>query len=104
MVVCSGRERALMNEWLGDLPLWLVAENGLYIRAPGAPGEQPPPWEMTMLKVGEELDDTWMEQVKLTRTRTHTQTQTQTQTRTRTRTRTRSSQSSSTLRRARPTR
>lgn len=64
VVVCSGRERALMNEWLGDLPLWLVAENGLYIRAPGAPGEQPPPWEMTMLKVGEELDDTWMEQVK----------------------------------------
>ena len=35
------------------------AENGLYIRAPGAPGEQPPPWEMTMR---EELDDTWMEQ------------------------------------------
>ena len=51
-----------MNEWLGDLPLWLVAENGLYIRAPGAPGEQPPPWEMTMR---EELDDTWMEQVRL---------------------------------------
>jgi len=63
VVVCSGRERALMNEWLGDLPLWLVAENGLYIRAPGAPGEQhvSPPWEMTMR---EELDDTWMEQVK----------------------------------------
>ena len=52
-----------MNEWLGDLPLWLVAENGLYIRAPGAPGEGgvPPPWEMTMR---EELDDTWMEQAK----------------------------------------
>ena len=48
-----------MNELLGDLPLWLVAENGLYIRAPGPPGEQPPPWEMTMR---EELDDTWMEQ------------------------------------------
>ena len=29
VIVCSGRERALMNEWLGDLPIWLVAENGL---------------------------------------------------------------------------
>ena len=42
VVVCSGRERALMNEWLGDLPIWLVAENGLYIRAPGdEPGQEP---------------------------------------------------------------
>jgi len=34
IVVISGRERALMNEWLGDLPIWLVAENGLWIRPP----------------------------------------------------------------------
>ena len=61
VVVCSGRERALMNEWLGDLPIWLVAENGLYIRAPGdEPGQEPGPWEMTR----EEVDDTWMQQLK----------------------------------------
>ena len=34
VVVVSGRERALMNEWLGDLPIWLVAENGLFFRPP----------------------------------------------------------------------
>ena len=38
LVVLSGRERALLNEWLGDLPIWLVAENGLWIRPP-------PGWE-----------------------------------------------------------
>jgi hypothetical protein len=27
-----------MNELLGDLPLWLVAENGLYIRYRGVRG------------------------------------------------------------------
>ena len=35
VVVCSGRERALMNEWLGDLPIWLVAENGLFCNRRG---------------------------------------------------------------------
>ena len=47
VVVCSGRERALMNEWLGDLPIWLVSENGLFIRPPV--GDDP-------LKVSEECD------------------------------------------------
>ena len=39
-----------MNEWLGDLPIWLVAENGLYIRPPSDDhplkmSEMPPEWE-----------------------------------------------------------
>lgn len=43
-------ERALMNEWLGELPIWLVAENGLWVRPPprssdGLPAEAN--WEMT---------------------------------------------------------
>jgi hypothetical protein len=29
-----------MNELLGDLPLWLVAENGLYIRYRGVRGSR----------------------------------------------------------------
>ena len=29
VVVVSGRERAVMNHWIGQLPVWLVAENGL---------------------------------------------------------------------------
>jgi len=35
VVVISGRERAVMNHWIGQLPVWLVAENGLYIRFGG---------------------------------------------------------------------
>ena len=55
VIVCSGRERALMNEWLGDLPIWLVAENGLFIRPPPAVSDAAmsaeavaePEWEMS---------------------------------------------------------
>ena len=55
VIVCSGRERALMNEWLGDLPIWLVAENGLFYRRPSG-GE----WEQTK----EDVDNYWMASLK----------------------------------------
>ena len=32
VVVVSGRERALVSQWLGDLPAWIFAENGIYYR------------------------------------------------------------------------
>lgn len=38
-----------MNEWLGDLPIWLVAENGLYYRRPAA--GQHHEWEITKEEV-----------------------------------------------------
>ena len=73
VIVCSGRERALMNEWLGDLPIWLVAENGLFLRPPPtlpsdtlatpdiiSPPFETPEWEM----MKEDLDDSWMASLK----------------------------------------
>ncbi|EOD25244.1 hypothetical protein EMIHUDRAFT_427087 [Emiliania huxleyi CCMP1516] len=77
LVVLSGRERALLNEWLGDLPIWLVAENGLWIRPPpgwesgggggggaaasGSAASLPAStWEM----VAEGVDDSWMASLK----------------------------------------
>jgi len=63
LVVCSGRERALMNEWLGDLPIWLVAENGLWIRPPATTSDSTDgggAWEM----LREDVDNGWMEQLK----------------------------------------
>jgi len=64
VIVCSGRERALMNEWLGDLPIWLVAENGLFVRPPvdvhavdtGAADA----WE----PLKDDPDDSWMASLK----------------------------------------
>lgn len=32
VVVVSARERALVSQWLGHLPVWIVAENSLYYR------------------------------------------------------------------------
>ena len=54
VVVCSGRERALVNEWLGDLPIWLIAENGLYFRKGGADGTKD--WESTKEDVTSDPD------------------------------------------------
>jgi len=60
VVVCSGRERALMNEWLGDLPIWLVAENGLFIRPPTETGDGAAAWEM----LKDDIDNSWMDPLK----------------------------------------
>ena len=58
-----------MNEWLGDLPIWLVAENGLFIRPPPPSGSMMSPttadaaesaWEMTR----EDLDVSWIASLK----------------------------------------
>ena len=63
VVVCSGRERALVNEWLGDLPIWLIAENGLYFRKGGADGTKD--WESTKEDVTSDPDaNAWMESLK----------------------------------------
>jgi len=56
VVVISGRERALMNEWLGSLPIWLVAENGLFHRCGGR--------EKEWVEYDEDLDCSWMDSVK----------------------------------------
>ena len=37
VVVVSGRERALVSQCLGDLPLWIAAENGCTTASAGAP-------------------------------------------------------------------
>ena len=64
IIVCSGRERALMNELLGDLPIWLVAENGLFFRPPLEVGsEVQAEWEQTT-RGGLELEDSWMAGLK----------------------------------------
>ena len=40
----SGRERALVTQCLGDLPVWIVAENGYRSRSPSpSPGPGPGP-------------------------------------------------------------
>jgi len=58
VIVCSGRERALMDEWLGDLPIWLVAENGLYYRGPMTGVHKD--WQTTK----EDVDNDWMDSLK----------------------------------------
>ncbi len=40
VVLMSGRDRRTLDSWMGDLPLHLVAEHGLYYRAPQAGWEQ----------------------------------------------------------------
>ena len=61
VVVCSGRERALVNEWLGDLPIWLIAENGLYFRK-GGDLDGTKDWESTKEDVTSDPDaNAWME-------------------------------------------
>lgn len=55
VVVFSGSERARLDEVFGDLPVWLAAENGVFMRPPG--GE----WEANY----EKLNLDWMESVQL---------------------------------------
>ena len=35
VVIMSGRERAVLDDWVGMLPVWIVAENGLFYRFGG---------------------------------------------------------------------
>eukprot|EP00656_Telonema_subtile_P012797 TRINITY_DN16469_c0_g1_i3.p1 TRINITY_DN16469_c0_g1~~TRINITY_DN16469_c0_g1_i3.p1 ORF type:complete len:1065 (-),score=254.94 TRINITY_DN16469_c0_g1_i3:64-3258(-) len=57
VVVMSGRERAVLDGFLGMLPVWLVAENGLFYRFGGREME----WQALE---DEELDTTWADSVK----------------------------------------
>ena len=56
VVVMSGRERALVTQCLGDLPVWIVAENGLYHRLGGRAAE----WGCMF----DNLDDSWIGSIK----------------------------------------
>ena len=56
VVVVSGRERALVSQWLGDLPVWIFAENGLYYRLGGRSAE----WQSDAV---EQLDDDWISSI-----------------------------------------
>lgn len=56
VVVISGRERALVSQWIGDLPLWIAAENGAYFRLGGRSAE----WQST----DDDLDDDWISSIK----------------------------------------
>lgn len=38
VVIFSGSECSKLEDTFGDLPLWLVAENGVYVRPPAASG------------------------------------------------------------------
>lgn len=53
LAIISGRDRRTLEEWLGDLPLSLSAEHGLWVREEG--GE----WEALEI-----LDDRWKEEVR----------------------------------------
>lgn len=56
VVVVSGRERALVSQWLGDLPVWIVAENSIYYRLGGRSVE----WSSQM----DGHDDAWLASIK----------------------------------------
>ena len=45
VVVITGRERGLVSQWLGDLPVWVVAENGVFVRLGGPSTEWACPLE-----------------------------------------------------------
>jgi len=55
VVVVSGRERALVSQWLGDLPVWIVAENSIYYRFGGRSVD----WTCTF-----EGHDDWLDSIK----------------------------------------
>lgn len=54
VAVVSGRDRATLESWLGDLPVDLVAEHGVWYRGRGQGS-----WEME-----EPLDDSWKDAVR----------------------------------------
>ena len=56
VVVMSGRERALVTQCIGDLPVWIVAENGLYHRLGGRGAE----WGCML----PDFDDSWIGSIK----------------------------------------
>ena len=53
VVIISGRERALVSQFVGDLPVWIAAENGIYYRLGGRSTE----WQSD---VTDQFDDDWM--------------------------------------------
>ncbi len=53
VAIVSGRIRVQLEAWLGDLPLTLVAEHGIWMRPPGEP------WRMLVPAHGE-----WKEQIR----------------------------------------
>eukprot|EP00884_Botryococcus_braunii_P003352 jgi/Botrbrau1/13017/Bobra.0389s0014.1 len=56
VVIFSGSDKSRLQEYYGDLPVWLAAENGTFVRGP-YPGDE---WE---LQVELAPDLTWMESV-----------------------------------------
>jgi len=56
VVVMTGRERGLVSQWLGDLPVWIIAENGVYARMGGPSAE----WTVAI----EPPDDAWIASIK----------------------------------------
>jgi trehalose 6-phosphate synthase/phosphatase len=55
VVVASGRERHVLEEWLGDLPLGLVAEHGAWLKFAGQSWRRPKPlateWKRELLPI-----------------------------------------------------
>jgi trehalose 6-phosphate synthase/phosphatase len=55
VVIASGRERDELEEWLGDLPLGLVAEHGAWLKLAGQPWRRPKPlaneWKRDLLPI-----------------------------------------------------
>jgi len=58
VVVITGRERALVGQWLGDLPVWIAAENGVYYRMSGTRSAE---WQS---EYAENLDDQWIGSIR----------------------------------------
>jgi len=56
VVIVSGRDRALLSKWLGDLPVWICAENGCYYRLGGRSAD----WQCML----ESVDDSWISSIK----------------------------------------
>eukprot|EP00316_Scyphosphaera_apsteinii_P000206 CAMPEP_0119329412 /NCGR_PEP_ID=MMETSP1333-20130426/75747_1 /TAXON_ID=418940 /ORGANISM="Scyphosphaera apsteinii, Strain RCC1455" /LENGTH=1456 /DNA_ID=CAMNT_0007338521 /DNA_START=106 /DNA_END=4476 /DNA_ORIENTATION=- len=56
VVIVSGRERALLSQWIGDLPVWISAENGCYYRL----GSRAAEWQCMI----EGVDDSWISSIK----------------------------------------
>ena len=56
VVVISGRDRALVSQWLGDLPVWIAAENGIYYRL--GKGAQ---WQQS--ETVDDVDNDWISSI-----------------------------------------